>query len=499
MRKQTLRRVDNRRVPTSGRFAVSPQLAKPLQAALDAVQANDLVLALRYFGECAAIDPLNKAVLYFGSDAAQRAYFSLRYREDAESPEKLDQWRHAAFTLTAACHEADPADPVAVHNTGRFLDDDGQHEAAISWYRKALELKRSQVASWGNLGTCLYTLGKTEEAEVAWSRAVAFDAENPADRMTQGFIWLRRGDYLRGWPALNARWEDQTFNDQYGRKDLLGKPWTGQPLKKTDRLLVHGEQGLGDHVQFARYVPELIARGFKVAGLETRGPLKRWFEAALPGLPIVVRDKEKLPKYTHHVPMMSLPGLLGLEEIPPPLAHVDIGKQCIDNALNLEERRKQDGSSTLRIGLIWKGTAGNPVDDKRSIPDDQLQHLADIPGVTWVPLQYDPTGTADMTARSWLGANVEPTPTYTDVLALAEIMAGLDAVVAVDTLGAHVAGSLGVPLYLLHRHNREWRWQQYSEATAWYPSAVQLTQPAPGDWETVLQDVRRRLSGGRSP
>lgn len=469
---------------------LNPKLHALLTRALEAVQANDLVTALRFFGQCADIDPFNKAVLYFGSDAAQRAYFSLRYADPPAPEDKIAQWRHAAFTLTAAASEADPSDPVAMHNAGRFLHDDGQEAEAIMWYRNALAIKRVQAATWGNLGTCLYTMGATEEAEVAWSKCVAFPAETPSDTLAQAYIWLRRGDYLRGWKALNARWNDPIFTAQYGRPDLGGQMWTGQPLKKKDTLMLHGEQGLGDHVQFARYVVELLARGYNVVGLETRAPLKRWFEQALAQTPVVVyvRDADTLPGFTHHAPLLSLPGLLGMEDIPLALAPFDWTDRILKHGATTRP------PAPARVGLIWKGTSGNPIDTQRSIPDHFLGQFADIPNITWVPLQYDPTGTTDLTARAWLGKNVEPTPTYRDVLGLAEVMAGLDSVVAVDTLGAHVAGSLGVPTLCLHRHNLEWRWGQAPVFANWYPSVTHLVQPGPRDWASVLTQVRERLS-----
>lgn len=468
--------------PGSALSILNPKLAKLLDKALAAMRSGDLVLALKHFGECAEIDPTNKAVLYFGSDAAQRGYFRLRYADPLPTNAKVDEWRHAALTLTMACHWADEQDPVAMHNVGRFLHDDGQDAEAVEWYQKALKINRAQVESWGNLGTCLYTLGDVQGAELCWSKAVAFDATNASGLLSQGYIWLRRGDYLRGWKALNARWEDQTFQASYGRPDLGGKMWTGQPLSKKDTLYIHGEQGLGDHVQFARYVPELIARGYKIAGLETRGPLKRWMEACLPDVLVFDRDKDPAPSFTYHVPMMSLPGLLGMEDVPPALTP-------------MSWRQPLPVVYESRVGLVWKGTTGNPIDDQRSLPDEMLGQLADIPGVTWVPLQYDPSGFADLTARAWLGKSVEPTPKFKDVLEMAEQMATLDMVVAVDTLGCHVAGSLGIPTLILHRHNREWRWGQYSETTPWYPSAEMLTQPSPGDWATVLRQVRDRLAG----
>ncbi len=466
---------------------LNPELAAPLTAALEAVARDDLPGAMKHFGRCAEIDPLNQAVLYFGSEAAQKAYFARKFSEPPAPPEKLEQWRNAAFTLTIACSEARPDDPVAMHNVGRFLDDELAPDYAIPWYEKALQMDRTQVESWANLGTCHATLGDMAKAELCWSKAVAFEAKNASGLMSQGYIWLRRGDYLRGWKALNARWMDPSFTGNYGRKDLGGQPWTGQPLKKSDTLFLHGEQGLGDHVQFARYIPALLERKIRVVGLETRGPLKRWFEEALGETPVVVyeRDKDTLPGFTHHAPLMSLPGLLGMEDLPPSLA------PAVKSAPLMQ-------SAARRIGLTWKGAVGNGVDAIRSIPDDLLRHLADIPGVTWIPLQFDPSGTADLTARSWLGKHVEAAPVYGNVYELGQIMAGLDMVVTVDTLNAHISGSLGVPTLMLHRYSPEWRWRVEGDWAPWYPSATHLKCPTPGDWTSLLRGVADRLRSGAS-
>jgi hypothetical protein len=465
---------------------LNPAFGKPLKAALDAHDRGDIMESMRQFNTCAMIDPTNKALLHYGAMPLERAYFGLRRAETPPPPEELARWREVVYTVMIAATEAFPDDSVMVHNVGKFLQDEGDDEGSIPWYRRALSLKHDRVETWGNLGTALYTLGHADEAELCWSKCVAFPATDASGTMTQAFVWLRRGDYIRGWPALNARWNDRTFGLTYGRRDLHGKPWTGQPLKKGESVLVHGEQGHGDHVQFARYIPIMQARGIKVAGLETRGPLLRWFRECLT-VPVVCRDTDPLPKYTHHVPLMSLPGLLKQYDAPVPLAPT-VTPRRLEPAI----------TDRKRIGVVWQGTAGNSVDHVRSLPAEMLGELAGIPGVTWVPLQFDPSGTADMTARAWLG-DVQTTDGYKDVLELGELMLGLDAVVSVDTLAAHVAGSLGVPTYILHRFNREWRWGSHRETTEWYPSAVSLTQPAPGDWKGLLVQLRERLLRHEQP
>jgi hypothetical protein len=464
---------------------MAPAFGKPLKAAIEAADRGELMESMRHFATAANIDPTNKALLHFAAPPLERAYFALKYAENPPDDNYLAQVRSFTWDIVSAAAEAFPDDPIAVHNVGKFLQDDGDDEGSVQWYRRGLALKRDQVESWGNLGTALYQLGHADEAEVCWSRCVAFPAENASGLYTQGFVWLRRGDYIRGWPALNARWEDRTFGQTYGRKDLLGKPWTGQPLRKGESLLVHGEQGFGDHVQFARYIPPLLERGIRIAGVETRAPLTRWFEQCL-SVPVVVKD-QPLPKYTHHVPMMSLPGLLKCWDAPKPLTPISWKPLRLTKTTN------------RRIGIVWAGTRGNQVDRVRSMPAELLGELADLPGITWVPLQYDPSGVADLTARAWLGKSVEASPSYQDALGLAEVMAGLDAVVTVDTLAAHIAGSIGVPTYVLHRFSREWRWSQHTETTAHYPSHVMLTQPAPDDWTSLVRQLRERLLGHQEP
>ncbi len=460
---------------------VPPNIKRPLLAALDAVDAGDMVTALSKFGECAAIDPTNKAVLYFGSDAAQKAYFHLRFADPPPAASLVSRWRAAAFTLSLAACEADPQDPVPAHNLARFIHDDGDDKGCVEWYRQALSLKRDFVESWGNLGTALYSEGHVEEAEACWTKCVTFETDQPSGLTSQAYVWLRRGDYARGWAALNARWSDPTFLAGYARKDLPGQMWTGQPLRKRDQLYVHGEQGLGDHVQFARYLPILIEQGYPVCGLETRAPLKTWMEACLPEVPIYVRDVDEKPHITHHVSLMSLPGILGLSDFPPPL------KPDVPRAT------KDISPRPLRVGLLWRGTTGNMADFQRSIPVEKLEALSGMSGVTWVPLQYDPSGAAGLQASLWIGDNVEQAPPYDDVLGLAKVMMGLDMVVAVDTLGAHVSGSLGVPTLMLHRFCREWRWGQHTARTDWYPSVTNITCPKPYDWDGVLAEVRETL------
>ena len=476
---------------TRWKQGVPPHLAEPLERALAAAERNEVGEALKWFGVCAdkcdgPRDPHMKPIVYFGAQAASSAYFALRGAGQEVGQTVVDEWRACAETLIRAAGELDPGDPVAAHNVGRFLHGCDDWDAAVAMYRIALQLKGTQVESWANLGTAYANQGDRDGARRCWMKATAFAPENPSGALAQSYIWLRAGDYTKGWAAFEHRWNDLEFKRGYGReKELTGTRWMGEALPKGATLFVHGEQGLGDHVQFARFVPALVERGIRIVGLETRPTLVRWMEGALPGLPIVPRGGE-IPQHTHHVSSMSLPNILGLtlDTVPPPVAPVVRTLR----AVNPHHRK--------RVALAWCGAAGNPADGVRSIPEHELARLRGI-DVDWVSVQFTPL--AGMIARSYLGNDVtDASQTCRDVFDTAEVMAGCDLVVCVDTLTAHLAGSLGLPTLLLQRFDREWRWGDAAtgdERTPWYPSIRQLTQTAPSDWSGPIDAVRRELGG----
>lgn len=475
------------------RQTVPPWLQQPLAEALTLMEENKIGEAMMKFADCcfavATEDPEDwkrqiKPILYFGGQIAAQAYFSLRGAGHEAPAEMLNEWRRTAQMLIEGAYETAPEDAVACHNVGRFLQDIGQDKESIKYYREALNLSRgTQVESWGNLGTALYQLGRVKDAEHCWDECIKLPSDLPSGRMAQAYIWLRRGDYERGWAAFNDRWKDLVFLRGYGRdKELGGVHWFGEKLNpKKHTLLVHGEQGLGDHVQFARYVRVLKDQGYPIIGLETRGILKRWMEASFPDIPIYERDAGNLPTFTHHCSSMDLPAILGtlVETIPGPVVPTIAGVSF--------------AGGSFRVGIAWEGAKGNPADSLRSIPTEQLQHLADIPGVTWVSLQFGKD--AGIHGRAWLGKDfIDTTKDCVDVLDGAQLMKTCDLVVCVDTLTAHLAGTLGIPTWVLHRYCSEWRWSvDRGPISRWYPSIRNMKLGAPNDWESLLRHVRYAL------
>lgn len=465
--------------------AIPPYLQVPLKKALDHMDANNGAEALRWFGVCMEAIPQErfaedgKVVLYFGGQVAAQAYFAVKNRDPQPDQATIDEWgQMAEAILTGAC-ETSPKDPVPRHNLGRLYQDNGDIHRAIAEYQQALMLDPSMVETWGNLGTAFTQIGEDALGAECNDRCVSLPAPLASGKMAQAFIHLRYHRYEEGWKLWWERWNDLTFTGNYGRKDLTKPHWRGEPYRRRDRILVTGEQGLGDQVQFVRYVKTMLEGGYPITAIETRQPLKRWMQRCFPDLDVVVREKEPLPNYTKHCTMMDFPSICGttVETIPPPIAPLVEAKRLVT-----------DG--TKAIGIAWEGAKGNSADYVRSIPRELLQHLRDIPGVTWVNLQF---GEA-LTAKAWLGERViDGTEGCDDVLDTAAVMAGLDHIFTVDTLTCHLAGSLGVPTTVLHRYCREWRWGDRSvsgDTSHWYPSIRSWDKTEPEDWVPLLKKVR---------
>ena len=320
----------------------------------------------------------------------------------------------------------------------------GRNQEAERLYR-ALQATKPTSPTALNLGLLLEDERRWAEAEDVYLQTLAAVPGDPEMRRQLAFLLLRLGRYAEGWPFYEARMEKPGDN----RKPPLSYPeWQGGPVKS---LLIWPEQGLGDQIQFARYVRPLQAKGVKVTMICPPG-LKRLLEPL--GCNLIVGEGQiQIPPHDAWVLSASLPGRMGttLETIPP--------------APYLPGQAGGSG-----IGLVTRGAENHPDDHNRSIPDDVAAGLAEIPGVR--RLDREVTGAQDM----------EDT---------AEIVRGLEKVITVDTALAHVAGSMGKPCWLLLPYKGDWRWLTGRTDSPWYPSIRIFRQPEAGDWKSVVAEVRK--------
>lgn len=356
-----------------------------------------------------------------------------------------------------------------LHNWAKFAHDAGDvtgPAGAKAFYEASVDVDPDLGESWTNLGNVYGELGNRMRAEACWNRALQCRRVTPEARFNLAFLFLLRGDYETGWAEYESRWESVTFKSSYGRPDLSAPRWTGEQTPGT--LYLHGEQGAGDIVMMARYIPIVRERVGRLI-LEVLEPLVPLFEATFPGVPVVVRGTVA-PEHDCHLPMMSLPLVFGttLSNVPPP-APFSVATASIP-------------IEPGRIGVCWKGSATHANDRTRSMSIDAMRPLFRIPGYTWASLQYGEHV-----------HNLEDLPEG-DYLETARAIARCELVITVDTSIAHLAGSMGIPTWVLLPYVAEWRWLLDRDDSPWYPSATLWRQSADCDWSDVIRRVSLMLS-----
>jgi Glycosyltransferase family 9 (heptosyltransferase) len=259
-------------------------------------------------------------------------------------------------------------------------------------------------------------------------------------------------------------------------------------------MLVHAEQGLGDTLQFARYVPHLVARGARV--IFHVQPSLRSLMASLPGNPLIVTDGDRLPDFDMHCPLLSLPFAFRtrLDTIPGETPYLSAPADKV-NAW-----RDRLGARTMpRVGLVW---AGNPrkelpnlnlIDSQRSVAFATLAPLLEVTACSFYSLQKGDDAVKQLRDSGWRDRVIDFTDDLHDFSDTAALIENLDLVVSVDTSVLHVAGALAKPVWLLNRHNTCWRWLREREDSPWYPTVRQFRQDRKRDWTPVVMRVAAAL------
>ncbi|MFZ7219727.1 tetratricopeptide repeat protein [Bordetella hinzii] len=355
-------------------------------------------------------------------------------------------------------------------------------------YETALKLDPRLVDAHTNLGVLARDEHRFQDALRHFKQALAIDPENAGARNNRAQTNLLLGQYAHGWRDYEWRWRDGVQ-----AMPFEGAPWLGGPPLAGKTLLVHAEQGLGDTLQFSRYVPALAALAGRVV-LRVQPPLQALLQAYLPEVSVIA-EGQPLPAFDHHVPLMSLPLALSRSE-PLPLARRLQASPDLKAAWAGRLDQVFDGPARPRIGLCWSGSAAHPDDGNRSIPFAALASLLQAP-CDFVCVQKD-VRPADLQAiDAWRGSGaagrlyLAPLADFDDT---AGLMANLDRLISVDSAPAHLAGAMEVPTWLLLPAMPDWRWQLRRADTPWYAS-VELLRAEQG-WPAVLDGLRARLAQG---
>jgi tetratricopeptide (TPR) repeat protein len=533
---------------SQGRFAeaVASYRAAVALAPNDPVTLNNLGNALRQVGEhveavqycrravqmrpdyCEAHSNLSLALEAQGEvhEALQHAQASLRLRPDfAVGYANLGYLLNRLGRIDegiAACQQAlrlDPQHAEAYSNLGMLFSKQGRWDEAVAQFRKALQLRPDLVdirislanccwehdrlgeakqhcavvlrqrpnraEAYNVLGAVLLKEGARSESLAAFDEALRHDPKLAEAHFNRAMVVLAMGRFEEGWREYEWRWQCKHF--------VIGKAeraaWDGSPLSgKT--ILLHSEQGIGDTLQFVRYAPLVKAIGATVilACPKSLMPLL----TRCPGIDQIVARDGPVSAHDTHAPLLSLPGRFSttMETIPQQVPYLFADEQLVETW-----RRKLTGLPGFKIGIAWQGNAENPWDRVRSMRLEEFAPLAQ-PGVTLINLQKGP-GTEQLArlagrfAVTDLGPLDEAAGAFMDTAA---IMKNLDLVITSDTATAHLAGGLGVPVWVALAAIADWRWLLERADSPWYPTARMFRQGPSRRWDEVFAAMGRELA-----
>lgn len=387
--------------------------------------------------------------------------------------EQLDRAAEAEAAL--ARFGAESADPRPLLRLGYLQRRLLAYDRAMDGAKVLTEIHPAYAPGWVSLGISLYIAGDLAAAEACFDTALALKPGDPVSEFSRGTCLLAAGRWRDGFRGFAAR---RRFPDAVAAPAPLPE-WRGPER----RLLLWNDQGLGDAIQFLRYVPLLRQRGYETS-LLLPDALTR-LARLMPGVGPVLAPGDVQPPLDAHLPMMDMPVLLGLDEVPAEIPYL-----AADPAAVARWRQRFAGLPGLKTGLVWAGELRKSrfqiteMDRRRRVGPDALAPLLAVKGAGFVSLQF---------GAPPLPGTLDAMDGVTDFADTAAIVEALDLVITVDTSVAHLAGALGKPAWVLSRYDGCWRWMRDRADSPWYPAARVFRQAVPGDWGPVIAEVAASL------
>lgn len=416
-----------------------------------------------------------------------------------------------------------PDNPSCYLNLGNIVHEEGKYEESMAWYEKAIRLNYADKRkAYNNLGVALTRLGRLNEAVEAFKRSIELDplyheAHNnigetykflgeydralesyeqavrlspefvPA-RWNRSMLYLLKGDFEKGWAEYEWRWQRPNTPK---RKIDAGMIWDGRPLHEKT-LFVYEEQGMGDTLQFIRYLPLIRHLGGYVI-FEVLSPMVRLVESfkGFDRLWVAIRNVDTRPtdRFDFHIPLMSLPRIFNtrLDTIPKDIPYL----QADPHLVRLWEKRLETKPG-FRIGVVFAGHPEHANDAVRSTFLSSFSPLKKLKGLQIISLQKEKY-------EKW--TDISPSEVFdqdlgeeiSDFADTAAIIENLDLIISIDTAVVHLAGALGKEVWTLLPFSPDFRWMIDREDSPWYPTMKLFRQPQPGDWGAVFEKVGRCL------
>ena len=369
---------------------------------------------------------------------------------------------------------------------GNQLRADRQPMAALKCYAQAFVDDPDSASAFNNYGNVLREIGQPQRAIPFLQHALVLQPDNPTAQFNLAVSYLIQGDYARGWPAYECRWN---YEHLAGTQPQYAQPrWAGQDLK--DRaILVIGEQGHGDNIQFMRFLFNLHAAGARVLFQVTDGLIPM-----LSGSNVVHwvgRYSDTPPEFDYWIPIMSLPGVLGIttENLPKVVSYLNAHQDLFQ-----QWQQRLGPKKRMRVGFCWSGRKDNWLNTHKGMPFSKMMELVkNNPTYEWVNLQVDASDEEDAVLAA-LGVTRYP-GTIGSFADTAALIAHMDVVLSVDTSIAHLSAALGRPTWLmLNWFAPCWRWMLNRDSSPWYSSMRIFRQPAQDDWTSVTKKIEQYLS-----
>ena len=362
------------------------------------------------------------------------------------------------------------------------------YENAIKSYRKSLSINPNQIKYCHNLGYAYQNLGKHREAIKYYKKALIIDPENIDLHVNLATVFLLIKDFKNGWAEYEwRRKSDQyrkfSYNDLGAEEEIEGKS-----------LLIYAEQGMGDTIQFMRFI-SLIDNGTNDITFLCPQPLKSMLEvwSLFSDEVKILSEYQRLAEFDLCLPLMSLPHILGIDcisEIP----------QALPEQFSADSFRKRNSEKTgsevnLKVGLVWAGNPDHVRDNQRSVSLSQLAPLVSLSGCTFFSLQVgDARNELYQTDNLYFSTSiVDCGQNFDNFLDTAQTISQLDLVISIDTAVAHLAATMNTPTWVMISANPDWRWMLDCDSSPWYPTVRLFRQKKLGQWDQVISDVKRQI------
>jgi tetratricopeptide (TPR) repeat protein len=466
-----------------------PNLAIDCHRRAAALRPHDLAARTQLGVALASSLRLEEAEAVFREAARQAPDDARAHNNLSGCLRDLHHYRQADAECRAALALA-PAYPEAWANLGNVLTAVDRLDEAVGAYGRARDARPDYAEVAAGLSHALIVMGRPGEAAAACRQAIAHAPSLAEAHSNLAVALLSLGEFSEGWREYEWRW--RVRHRRVAPPTFTEPQWEGQPLDGRT-LLLHPEQGFGDQLQFCRYASLAAGQGARVV-LTTYPELVRLL-STLQGVDRVIAVGDPLPSFDYHQSVMSLPRVMGttLDNIPGGVPYLRA-----DAAAAAAWRRRLEALPGLKVGLVWAGESrahdyrAQAVDRRRSVELRRLRPLLTIPGLRMVSLQMGPAAAQ----ADELPAEVRPLEvmgSVGDFADTAAIVANLDLVISVDTAAVHLAGALGVPVWVMSRFDACWRWLKDRDDSPWYPNVRLFRQKAPAAWDELIENVRQAL------